>query len=134
MRIKEKMAYYVLLVASFFLLLSVAIPHHHHSNGLPCIEWIFGASADHHSHRHTEDTGCTDHNQALNPTIDKHVIEHNLYVLLSPLSTLFEYTHTAPYFLLPNRTGTVYIESLHDVWIGKAKGLRAPPVTGITIA
>lgn len=92
MRIKEKMAYYVVLVASFFLLLSVAIPHHHHSNGLPCIEWIFGASADHHSHRHTEDTGCTDHNQALNPTIDKHVIEHNLYVLFRTKSLHFVFS------------------------------------------
>lgn len=134
MKVKERIVSYVVLAASFLLLLSVAIPHHHHSNGLPCIEWIFGASADHHSHPHTEDTGCTDHNQALNLTIDKHVIEHDLNVLLCPLFTLYEYTNPQPSFSFFNSNSSIYIESLHDFWIGKAKGLRAPPAVCSPIA
>ena len=124
---KDKIAYYIVLTASFFLLLSVAIPHHHRSNGLPCIEWIFGAAADHHSHQHTGDTGCTDHNQALNQTIDKHTIEHQLNTILTPIFTLFEYSGSTNFLLLFNREESIYIEFLHDTWLCKAKGLRAPP-------
>lgn len=127
---KEKIAYYIVLAASFVLLLSVVIPHHHHSNGLPCFEWIMGEAADTHSHHHVDDTGCTDHNQALNLTIDKHVFEHDMTLVLTPLLTLFNYSDTEDtlFLLLFNREAAIYKETLHDTWIGKAKGLRAPPV------
>lgn len=127
---KEKIAYYCVLAASFLLLLSVIIPHHHYSNGLPCIEWIFGVTADHHSHNHAEDTGCTDHNQALNLTIDKHLSGHDLLVLLSPLLILFEYSNqNAPLFLLLfNHDICIHKEFIHDIWLCKAKGFRAPPL------
>lgn len=131
---KERIATYVSLIASVLLLLSVVVPHHHHADGMPCYHWLTEIADDESddssgtSHSAAEhDCGCLGHNQALFSSVEQHAAS-DLHLI--PLFILFHYINPLSAVALPlpfERERAFYIESLHDSWIAKASGRRAPP-------
>lgn len=131
---KERIATYVSLIASLLLLLSVVVPHHHHADGMPCYHWLTELTdeddADSSDTTHSaaaHDCGCLGHNQALFSSVEQHAAS-DLHLI--PLFILFNCIHAFEAVALPlpfEREQAFYIESLHDSWIAKASGLRAPP-------
>ncbi len=135
MNCKQKISYTMLLVASLFVLLSVILPHHHHQDGTPCYEWLWqgdnACDQHHHAHDSSHDMDCSGHNQALNLTIEKHVIDNN------PSHFLQISLYSLLYFLYPDKQDLLsflyqqwwdnYPESFYISWLPEGVGLRAPP-------
>lgn len=138
---KEKIATYISLVASVLVLLSVVIPHHHHDDGTPCYRWLAeavadtgGSSSSENSHtQHSHGGACLGHNQALFSSEEHHAVSDAHFY---PLLVLFDFIDLQKIFAVMSpaygRERTFYIESLHDSWIAKASGLRAPPPAAST--
>ncbi len=128
---KEKIAIYISLIASFLLLLSVIVPHHHHADGMPCYHWLSETTS--HIPDTTHDCGCLGHNQALFSSIEQHSVGNQYPILFFlpsiPIPSFENLTLPLPF----DSTQIFYIESLHDIWITKASGRRAPPATDYII-
>ena len=136
MNFKQRISYTMLLMASLFVLLSVVLPHHHHMDGTPCYEWLWQgddiSNQHHHTHDSSHEADCSGHNQALNPTIEKHVIDNNpshfLQIsLFSLLYTLYPDQHRFLLSLLSQQYWDNYPELLYISWLPEGVGLRAPP-------
>lgn len=129
-RVKKTVVQYVMLMAGILMLLSVVIPHHHHSDGLACYKFMTTESAA-GSADEAHDCDCTGHNLAFNSSIQSHITDGDAGQYLFPLLVLFDYVSPSGWVaqgLLFDSDETVYRESLHDTWIVRATGLRAPPV------
>lgn len=133
---RERIATYISFFASILLLLSVIVPHHHHDDGMPCYRWIFELSADsaqgdavpEEAASHQHDCGCVGHNQALFSSLEHHAVSEQYLI---PLLVLFDFINPPELFtssLIYSRERAFYVESLHDAWVVRAAGLRAPPV------
>ncbi len=128
---KKSFIAYFLLVSSILIPLSFIIPHHHHSDGTFCFSLTQAEETQHETEGHHESSHCTcnGHNQATYTTVQSHLTGGSIWLFLIPLETLFSYT--SPSFLLSDLAllwrRALYTESLHDFWIAKAVGLRAPP-------
>lgn len=127
MRDKKQTIRYIMLVAGFIMLLSVVVPHHHHSNGMPC----FKALTEHSHHNpDSHDCGCNGHNLALFTSLLSQATNGDANHLFVPLHVLFSYINPVVPSLKEQsfiRERAFYIESLHDTWVARVGGLRAPP-------
>lgn len=129
-RVKKIVVQYVMLMAGILILLSVVIPHHHHSDGLACYKFMTTESAE-GSADEAHNCDCTGHNLAFNSSIQSHITDGDAVQYLFPLLILFDYVYSPEPVSegrLFNSGETAYIESLHDTWIVRATGLRAPPM------
>lgn len=122
---------YFLLVSSFLIPLSFIIPHHHHSDGTFCFSLTQTEKSQHEEEGHHESgkCNCVGYNQATRTAIQSPTENVSFGLFLIPLLLLFSYT--SPVFLLSDLflswRRAVYKESLHDKWISRSIGLRAPP-------
>lgn len=131
MKVKKRIVQYAVLLASMLMLLSVVIPHHHHTDGLPCYSSVATEMAHGDDSSTAHDCGCNGHNIAFNSVVQSHFTDGDVTQYLLPLLILFDYTNPLePQFASQSfmRERAVYIESLHDIWIVSASGLRAPPI------
>lgn len=119
-----------MLLCSFILLLSVILPHHHHSDGRACYHpQQMEQPADSHS-GDAHDCTCSGHHLFVSNAHSGQSADGGGGCLLVPLLILFDYINpllTVACRQLPDHRQTVYVESLHGVWIAEATGLRAPP-------
>lgn len=124
-KVGNRIIRYVLLMAGILMLLSVMVPHHHHADGSPCYKPLTERSA----HNNTDsgvpgDCSCDSHNLFLLHSAN------DIGPHLFPHLVLFEHFNASDdhlYQWLLRHERPVYIESLHDSWIARATGLRAPP-------
>lgn len=124
---KKQVIRYTLLLAGLMMLISVIMPHHHHSSGMPCYKPL--AEAHHTPDSHSP--GCEGHNLAFLTSTHSDQTDLASIHYLFPLFVLYDYIYPpepALVELLFGRERDVYIESLHDTWIARASGLRAPPL------
>ena len=110
------------------LLFSMMTPHHHHQDGTPCcqpIEWE-------HSHgdesADTSHNGCEGHHLAVIDTQQANVhLEHYLI----PLCVLFDYVYPPEVAFFNRLLKLIDVsssESLYEVCLLRAIGLRGPPI------
>ncbi len=124
-KVGNRIIRYVLLMAGLLMLLSVMIPHHHHADGSACYMPLTEAMAHDNADRGaTGDCSCDSHNLFLLYSLS------DIGPHLFPLLVLFDHFNTSDdhlfhWLLRPERP--IYVESLHDSWIARATGLRAPP-------
>ncbi|WP_080904410.1 DUF6769 family protein [Parabacteroides sp. Marseille-P3160] len=129
---KKSFIAYALLVSSLFIPLSFLIPHHHHSDGTFCFSLSLVEEAEHEAEGHHESSQCpcSGQNQAVYTIIQTH-LSGSIWLYPIPLEKFYSYA--PPVFLLSKQAlqwrQLHYIEFLHGVWIARATGLRAPPVS-----
>ena len=131
MSLKDKIIRYVMLVASFFVMLAVILPHHHHEDGAPCYRSLASEEAEGEPEGcESHDCGDHGHTIAFFASIQLHVIDNDIHHFLFPLQTVFalidEVKPTCMHLLFTHNS-SLYVESLHSVWIRTVLGLRAPP-------
>lgn len=129
---KKRVVQYLMLLTGILVLLSVVMPHHHHSNGMPCYLVLAAEAQADNSHAASEghDCDCSGHNPVFTSSFELHATDGDVGQYLYPLLVLFDYMYPpeiAFHRLFFERERSVYIESLHDTWIARAAGLRAPP-------
>lgn len=121
-----------MLLISIFVLLSVVIPHHHHSNVMPCYDSLTTEAMADDSHATSEEYDCdsSGHQLVFTSSFVSHATDGAVEQCLYPLLVLFDYMYPPEIAFsrqLFDLKRSAYIESLHDAWIARAVGLRAPP-------
>ena len=132
MNSRRKIIQSLMLLCSFIVLLSVLVPHHHHSDGSACYVFQLDDSGEGHTHHNDMHTcECNGHNLFFSNHSVSQQIDQDMDLMLHPILFLFEYLNPLAdlfhWWQDWEFTPTIYLESLHGVWIVKATGLRAPP-------
>ncbi|MDO4702701.1 DUF6769 family protein [Tannerella sp.] len=146
MKHKRHIMQWVVWISSVFFLFSATAPHHHHDGGKVCFMSFWGDGAQHaccHTcgetspndppHHHPLQT-CDDCGATVSVTLTQnHDNQTAVTPILIPIFVLLNYLYPAELeqaglFFSRKHPSFYYIEALHDTWIIRASGLRAPPL------
>lgn len=145
MKHKRHIMQWVVWISSVFFLLSATAPHHHHDGGKVCFMSFWGDGAKHacchtcgetspngHPHHHPLQT-CDDCGATVSVTLTQ---DHDSHAAVTPVLisffVLLNYLYPAELeqagLCFSRKYPSFYIEALHDTWITRTSGLRAPPL------